>query len=191
MQNVENKLKTEKILLLSCCAPCSIGVIERFKKEGRDFAVLFYNPNIQPKEEYDKRLIENKRLCLEEGVPFFELDYEPEKWKEATLFLENEPEKGKRCDKCFALRLRRAAQFAKELGFSQFTSVLGVSRYKNFDQVTNIALQISKEEGVFYDDTNWRKNGGEDRRAFLAKERQLYHQTYCGCAPSMRKKSSK
>ena len=183
MQYIENKLKNEKILLLSCCAPCSVGVIERFKKEGRDFAVLFYNPNIQPLEEYEKRLNENKRLCEEEGIEFFSLEYEPEKWKEATIGLENEPEKGKRCDKCFALRLRRAAQFALENGFSSFTSVLGVSRYKNFDQVTNIALKISKEEGIIYEATNWRKEGGEDRRAKLAKEKNLYHQTYCGCKP--------
>ena len=183
MQYLENKLKNEKILLLSCCAPCSVGVIERFKKEGRDFAVLFYNPNIQPLEEYEKRLNENKRLCEEEGIEFFSLEYEPEKWKEATIGLENEPEKGKRCDKCFALRLRRAAQFALENGFGSFTSVLGVSRYKNFDQVTNIALKISKEEGIIYEATNWRKEGGEGRRAKLAKEKNLYHQTYCGCKP--------
>lgn len=183
MQFIENKIKNEKILLLSCCAPCSIGVINRFKQEGRDFAVLFYNPNIQPLEEYEKRLNENKRLCLEEGVEFFELEYEPEKWRQVTLGLENEPEKGKRCDKCFALRLRRAALFAIEQGFTAFTSVLGVSRYKNFDQVTTIALQIADEEKIPYDATNWRKEGGEDKRAKLAKEKNLYHQTYCGCKP--------
>ena len=183
MQNLENKIKNEKILLLSCCAPCSIGVIERFKNEGRDFAVLFYNPNIQPFAEYEKRLNENKRLCVDMGVDFFELPYEPEKWKAVTVGLENEPEKGRRCDKCFALRLKRAALFAKEMGFSKFTSVLGVSRYKNFEQVTSIALQIAQEENISYDETNWRKNGGEDRRAYLAKEWKLYHQTYCGCKP--------
>lgn len=183
MQKFENKTKTEKILLLSCCAPCSIGVIERLKKQGVAFSVLFYNPNIRPVEEYQKRLNENKRLCQEEGVEFFELEYNPETWEQATLGLENEPERGKRCDKCFALRLKRAALFAKEHGFSAFTSVLGVSRYKNFDQVTNIALQIAEQENIPYDDTNWRKNGGEDRRARLAKEKNLYHQTYCGCKP--------
>ena len=130
-----------------------------------------------------RMLNENKRLCVEEGVDFFELEYEPEKWKQATIGLENEPEKGKRCDKCFALRLRRAALFAIEQGFTAFTSVLGVSRYKNFDQVTTIALQIADEEKIPYDDTNWRKEGGEDKRAKLAKEKNLYHQTYCGCKP--------
>lgn len=191
MQNLENKKKTDKILLLSCCAPCSIGVIERLKNEGVCFAVLFYNPNIQPVQEYEKRLNENKRLCEEEGVEFFELDYEPEKWQQAVLGFENEPERGKRCDKCFALRLKKAALFAKEHGFSAFTSVLGVSRYKNFEQVTQIALQIAQEENVIYDSTNWRKNGGEDRRAKLAKEKNLYHQTYCGCRYSMRPEKEK
>ena len=176
--------KGARLLLLSCCAPCSIGVIERLKKEGVDFTVLFYNPNIYPFEEYQKRLEENKRICQEENVPFVELPWEHSDWCQVTTGLENEPEKGKRCDKCFYLRLTRAALFAKEYHFTHFTSVLGVSRYKNFEQVTSIAENISKEHAIPYLSTNWRKNGGEDRRAYLAKERKLYHQTYCGCTPS-------
>ena len=183
MKNQTLFYQTQKILLLSCCAPCSVGVIERLKNEGANFSVLFYNPNIQPKDEYIKRLEENKRLCIEEDIEFVDLEYEPEIWKEKTIGLENEPEQGKRCDKCFYLRLQKAAKYAKENGFTHFTSVLGVSRYKNFDQVTNIAIEISKLENIPYIDTNWRKMGGEDRRAFLAKEKKLYHQTYCGCKP--------
>ena len=183
MQNLENINKNNKLLLLSCCAPCSIGVIDRLIKEGVDFAVLFYNPNIHPAEEYQKRLDENKHLCEKWGVSFFELEYDPKTWFEAVKGFEHEPERGRRCDKCFALRLRRAALFAKERGFSAFTSVLGVSRYKNFEQVTDIALKISAEEGISYDATNWRKGGGEMHRAQLAKEKNLYHQTYCGCKP--------
>lgn len=175
--------KNAKILLLSCCAPCSIEVILRLKQLGYNFAVLFYNPNIRPFEEYQKRLQENKRLCEEEGVSFIELPWENEKWCETIKGLENEPERGQRCAKCFKLRLERAAQFAKEKGFTHFTSVLGISRYKNFDQVTNIALQVASTENIPYITTNWRKNGGEDLRAKLAKERGLYHQTYCGCTP--------
>lgn len=172
-----------KILLLSCCAPCSVEVIERLKKEGQDFSVLFYNPNIFPFEEYQKRLMENKNLCQKEGVSFIELPWERDIWCIATQGLENEPEKGRRCDKCFALRLKKAVDYAKQKGFTHFTSVLGVSRYKNFEQVTSIALQIANEADLPYISTNWRKNGGEDRRAFLAKEKNLYHQTYCGCKP--------
>lgn len=175
--------KNAKILLLSCCAPCSIEVILRLKNLGVDFTVLFYNPNIRPFEEYQKRLQENKRLCEEEGVPFIDLPWENEKWCQTVKGLENEPERGRRCDKCFALRLQKTAQFAKEHHFTHFTSVLGVSRYKNFDQVTTIATHISTLENIPYISTNWRKNGGEDLRAKLAKERKLYHQTYCGCTP--------
>ena len=174
--------------------------------------LLFYNPNIRPFEEYQKRLQENKHLCEEEGISFvypveehqkrletqkqllgkidtknpIELlceEYVPDEFFNVVKGLENEPERGQRCDKCFKLRLERAAQFAKEKGFTHFTSVLGISRYKNFDQVTNIALQVASTENIPYITTNWRKNGGEDLRAKLAKERGLYHQTYCGCTP--------
>lgn len=176
-------MENEKILLLSCCAPCSIEVIDRFKRMDKNFTVLFYNPNIQPIEEYQKRLQENKRLCDKLNVPFVDLEYEPAIWQQATKGLENEPEKGARCDKCFYLRLKRAALFAKENNFTHFTSVLGVSRYKNFDQVTKIGLEIAQLFSIPYIDTNWRKNGGEDKRARLAKEANLYHQNYCGCKP--------
>ena len=176
-------MENEKILLLSCCAPCSIEVIERFKAMNKNFTVLFYNPNIQPIEEYYKRLEENKKLCEKLSVSFIDLEYEPSVWKKATIGLENEPEKGKRCDKCFFLRLKKAAVYAKENNFTHFTSVLGVSRYKNFEQVTRIGLEISKLYDIPYIDTNWRKNHGEDTRARRAKEENLYHQTYCGCKP--------
>ena len=172
-----------KILLLSCCAPCSIEVTLRLKKMAVCFTLLFYNPNIRPFEEYQKRLEENKRLCFEEGVPFIDLPWEQEAWCKLVKGFENEPERGRRCDKCFAMRLERAAKFAKENGFTHFTSVLGISRYKNFEQVTSIALNISQQENIPYISTNWRKNGGEDLRAKLAKERALYHQSYCGCSP--------
>lgn len=172
-----------KLLLLSCCAPCSVGVILRLKEQGVDFTVLFYNPNIQPQEEYQRRCEENKRICQEENVPFVELPYEPEKWKQVTQGLENEPEKGQRCSLCFGLRLSRAAQYAVENGFTHFTSVLGISRFKNFEQVCSVAQKISQQYGIPYDMTNWRKNGGLEFAEQMGKERQLYRQTYCGCKP--------
>ena len=100
----------EKLLLLSCCAPCSCGVIEKLARQGRAFTVLFYNPNIDTEAEYQKRLAENKRVCARFGVPFAELPYEPEVWRQAVQGLEAEPERAKRCSVCFRLRLERAAR---------------------------------------------------------------------------------
>ena len=174
---------SDKLLLVSCCAPCSVGVIEYLKDQHIDFTVLFYNPNIQPQSEYMHRLDENKRICELFGVPFVELEYHPEIWKKAIKGLENEPEKGKRCDVCFYLRLKRAAEYAKENGFTRISSVLGISRWKDFDQVCRAGKKVEAEMGISYDDTNWRKEGRLERSEHLAKELKLYRQTYCGCKP--------
>lgn len=176
-------MNQERLLLLSCCAPCSVGVIQDLYEKGIDFTVLFYNPNIRPKGEYEKRCLENKRICEELGVPFVELPYIPKRWDEVTKGLENEPERGKRCDACFFLRLKEAARYAKENGFTRFTSVLGISRFKDFDQVCRAGLRASKVMDIPYDTTNWRKNGLLEKSEKLAKEKKLYRQSYCGCKP--------
>ncbi len=172
-----------KLLLASCCAPCSVGVIRRLKESGVDFSVLFYNPNIRPLTEYQRRCDENKRVCLEEDIPFIELEYTPEIWDNACSSLINEPERGNRCSACFKLRLTRAAQYAKENGFTHFTSVFGISRFKNFEQVCTVAQSVSEAIGIPYDMTNWRKNGGLEFAEKLGREKNLYRQTYCGCKP--------
>ena len=178
-------MKKEKILLVSCCAPCSVGVISDLHSKGVDFTVLFYNPNIQPESEYFRRRDENARVCEKLSVPFKELEYDPENWRCMTKGLENEPEKGKRCDVCFYLRLRRACEYAKENGFTTVTSVLGISRWKDFNQVCRAGEKASKEVGIPYDTTNWRKNGGLEKSERLSKEMNLYRQTYCGCKPKV------
>ena len=172
---------TERLLLLSCCAPCSIGVIKKLKEDGTDFTVLFYNPNIRPVAEYQRRLAENKRVCAHFGVPFIDLPYEPEVWNQMTVGLESEPERGKRCDVCFFMRLKRAAAFAKANGFTRLSSVLGISRYKDFDQVCRAGLEVEAVTGVPYDTTDWRVYRAES--AALSKEFGLYRQNYCGCKP--------
>ena len=120
-------------------------------------------------------------MCKELDIPFKELEYEPQVWQCAVKGLENEPEKGRRCDICFYLRLKKACEYAKENGFTRVSSVLGISRWKNFDQVCRAGEKASKEVGIPYDTTNWRKNGGLERSERLAKEMNLYRQTYCGC----------
>lgn len=177
-----------KLLLLSCCAPCSCAVIDKLAKEKVDFAVMFYNPNISPVREYEKRRDENERFCLSRNVPFISLEYDPEHWFDAIKGLEKEPERGKRCSVCFYLRLKRAMQYAKENGFDLVTSVLGISRYKDMDQVNAAARQASRETNMPYDFTNWRKGGLEPLRQHLVKETQMYAQDYCGCPFSKRAK---
>ena len=175
-----------KILLLSCCAPCSCAVIEKLARENADFAVLFYNPNIRPYEEYAKRLKENKKVCEMYGVEFVELEYDNERWCNLTNGLENELERGKRCSICFEMRLKRAMEYAKANGFEAVASVLGASRWKDLSQVNEAAAEASKKTGVPYVELEARKNGMQERRLQLIKELGLYNQRYCGCKPEIK-----
>ena len=172
-----------RFLLLSCCAPCSCAVIKLLAEEGQDFAVAFYNPNIRPEQEYRKRADENKRLCALYNVPFIELEYDNERWCKLTAGLENEPERGKRCDVCFYMRLKKVMKYAKENGFDAVASVLGVSRYKDLAQVNRAAAKASAEVEIPYLEIEGRKGGRQELRAQLIKELALYNQTYCGCKP--------
>ena len=170
------------LLLLSCCAPCSAGVIKKFVEEKRQFSVLFFNPNIAPQEEYLRRLNANKKICRHFGVNFIELPPNHDDWlKKVAAGFENEPERGARCKRCFLYRLRQTAKYAKENGFNYFSSVLGISRYKDLKSVNAAAELAQKEFEIAYDFTNWRKNAAEQEGIKLIKELNLYLQKYCGC----------
>ena len=175
--------ENEKILLLSCCAPCSCAVIKTMDEKKKDFAVVFYNPNIRPLNEYEKRRDENKRVCTLYHVPFIELEYDNARWCELVQGLEREPERGKRCDICFQMRLTRVMEYTLNNGFSAVASVLGVSRYKNLDQVNAAAAKASQQTGCPYVHIEGRKNGMQELRMLLIKELTLYNQDYCGCKP--------
>lgn len=173
----------QKLLLLSCCAPCSVAVIEKLAKDKKDFSVIFYNPNIKPFEEYNKRLNENKIICKLYNVPFIEMEYEDKLWDSLTNTLMDEPERGSRCSVCFYMRLKKTFEYAKEHGFTAVSSVLGASRYKDLNQVNTIADKVSKQFGINYVDIEMRKGGMQERAATLTKDLNLYHQDYCGCKP--------
>ena len=175
----------DKILLLSCCAPCSCAVIRKLKDDGINFAVLFYNPNIHPKEEYEKRRDEQKNLCEKWGIEFIELEYNPEEWLKMASPYKDEPERGKRCSLCFEFRLKRAMEYALSQGFSRVASVLGVSRWKNLAQVNTAAARASAITGAEYIEIEGRKHGMQEARSRLIKELNLYNQTYCGCIYSL------
>ena len=180
-----------KILLLSCCAPCCCAVIEKMARDGYDFAVAFYNPNIVPAAEYEKRREENRRLCEGRKIPFIELEYDNERWRNLIKGLENEPERGRRCDVCFYMRLKRVMEYARENGFDAVASVLGVARYKDLAQVNRAAQKASAECGVPYVEIEGRKGGMQDRRQLLIRELGLYAQDYCGCKPRVRETADK
>lgn len=173
----------DKILLLSCCAPCCCAVVKTLAEAGADFAVAFYNPNIRPLAEYQKRLEENKRLCKGYNVPFVEFEYDNERWCRLVKGLEQEPERGRRCSVCFEMRLERVMSYAKEHGFTAAASVLGVSRYKNLAQVNEAAYRASQKIGFPYVEIEGRRHGMQELRARLIKELDLYSQDYCGCTP--------
>ncbi len=172
-----------RFLLLSCCAPCSCAVISRLADEGQDFAVVFYNPNIRPLAEYQKRRDENERVCRQYKVPFIELEYDNERWCALTQGLEDLPERGRRCSICFQMRLQRVMEYAKDNGYQAVASVLGVSRYKNLTQVNEAAHSASIQTGVPYLEIEGRKGGMQELRSRLIKELSLYSQNYCGCKP--------
>ena len=179
--------ENKKILLLSCCAPCSCAVIQKLKEDGANFAVLFYNPNIHPEAEYIKRRDEQKKLCNKWDIEFIELPYNPEDWLKMATPYKDEPERGKRCALCFTYRLSHAMAYAKEHGFTHVSSVLGVSRWKDLSQVNEAGYKASEQAGIPYLEIEGRKNGMQELRARLIKELNLYNQTYCGCVFSQKR----
>ena len=172
-----------RLLLLSCCAPCSCAVIKTLADKGQNFTVLFYNPNIRPLTEYIKRRDENAKICAKYGIEFVELEYDNDYWCKLTQGLENLPERNKRCSICFAMRFKKAFLYAKEQGFDAVASVLGVSRYKDLNQVNEIAHAEAQRAGLPYIEIEGRKGGMQELRTQLIKELNLYNQEYCGCKP--------
>ncbi len=127
----------KRLLLHSCCAPCSGEVMEAITASGIEYTIFFYNPNIHPKKEYEIRKEENIRYAEKLGVPIIDADYDVDNWYERAKGMEYEPERGIRCTMCFDMRFERTALYAYENGFDTITSSLGISRWKNFDQIND------------------------------------------------------
>ena len=182
----------KKVLLHCCCAPCSGGIIESLLESGIDLTVLFYNPNIHPKDEYEKRKSEIVRYALKMNIPFVDSDYAPDTWLERVKGLEQEPERGKRCSACFDIRLERAALFSTEHGFRVFTSSFGISRWKDMDQVnTSGTRAASRYPDLVYWTYNWRQKNGSARKRQITEREGFYQQNYCGCLYSLRDTESR
>lgn len=175
-----------KILIHACCAICSGHPISLLKQMGYEVVVYFYNPNIYPSIEYQKRLEAQRILCKSLDVELIEGEYETDKFYEASKGLENELEKGKRCDVCFELRLQKTAQRAKTLKINQFTTSIVISPHKNFEKLTQIGEKIAKDYRLEYVAIDFKKQDGFLKTNKISKELNLYRQNYCGCEFSIR-----
>ena len=179
------------VLLHTCCAPCSSAIIEAMLQNGITPVIYYCNPNIYPHEEYEIRKNECTRYAESLGLEIIDADYDHEGWLEQMKGLENEPERGGRCLKCFKLRLLSTARYAKERGIKVITTTLASSRWKSLDQINAAGLwacnQLGEQETPVWWDQNWRKNGLQERRLQIIKEYDFYNQLYCGCEFSMRK----
>jgi len=152
-----------------------------------DTTVYFYNPNIHPIEEYELRKEENKRYCEALDFKFIDADYDKDNWFDRIKGLEDEPERGERCTKCFDMRFERSALFAHENNFSLFATTLGISRWKDLHQVNNSGLRAANRyDNLAFWDFNWRKQGGSSRMIEISKREEFYQQEYCGCVYSLR-----
>lgn len=177
----------DRLLLHSCCAPCSGELMEAFVESGIDYTIFFYNPNIHPKKEYELRKEENIRFAQKHNVPFIDADYDTDNWFARAKGMENEPERGIRCTMCFDMRFERTALYAHEHGFRVMTSSLGISRWKNMAQINDCgARAVTGYDDLVYWDYNWRKGGGSARMIEISKRERFYQQEYCGCVYSLR-----
>ena len=188
-----------EVLLHACCAPCSSAIVEWLMNNGVRPTIFYFNPNIWPREEYEIRKNESKRHAESLGIEWIDGDYDHEGWCRHMTGLENEPERGSRCQEGFILRLTATARKAQELGIPYFATTLASSRWKNLDQINragliaqesvksepNLSSLTSYPSPLFWPQ-NWRKGGLQERRNQLLKENQFYNQQYCGCEFSAR-----
>ncbi len=172
-----------KFLLHTCCAPCSIAVIEELKDQ-HDLTVYFFNPNIHPEEEYLKRKSEVIRVCEEWGVKMIDADYDPVVWHRWVKGLESEPEGGLRCKSCFIFRLKKTAEYAKANGYKIFGTSLTSGRNKKAKVINYIGKTLADMFDLTFTDEDWKKGGRQERGRKLVEERAIYRQNYCGCVYS-------
>ena len=171
----------KKIILHACCAPCASYPINKLIEDGFEPVVFFYNPNIFPSKEYDIRRVELEKYCAKIGVQYFEGEYQIKRFYEAVKGFEKEPEKGKRCSICFELRLDETAQFAISQKIEYFTTTLSVSPHKNSIQIFETGNGVAKKYGIKFLEYNFKKQDGFKISRQIAKENNMYAQTYCGC----------
>ncbi len=174
-----------KVVLHICCGVCAAGVVERLASEGNEVLGLFYNPNIHPLEEYERRLEATRKVAEELNFPLEVGPYTPEEWFAVTSSLENEPEGGRRCEICFRLRLKQTYLCLQDYGGDAFTTTLTVSPSKSADVINQVGQEIGGGRFLARD---FKKKEGHKRATELAKKWALHRQDYCGCLYSLRRK---
>ena len=178
-----------KVLLHACCAVCMAYPVEMLKtldESGYEPVVWFYNPNIYPLEEYQKRLEAERILCGHFDVELIEDEYNQDEFFDYVKGFEDEPEKGLRCDKCFELRLKRSAKIAKKLGIKNFTTSIVISPHKNFQKLSSIGETFAREYDLNFLSIDFKKKDGFLKTNKIANSLSLYRQNYCGCRFSIR-----
>ena len=188
IEMIQIEQRRPKLLIHSCCAPCSSYVLE-YLSEHFDITIFYYNPNIHPEDEYIRRVEEQQSLIkampLQSEVHFIQGEYHPTDYYVSVKGLESEPEGGKRCFVCYELRLRQAAKLAAEMGFDYFATTLSISPHKNAAKLNEIGEMLGKEQGILYLPSDFKKKNGYKRSIELSKEYNLYRQDYCGCVYSL------
>lgn len=191
LMGLKERADASRLLLHSCCAPCSSYVLEYLSDYFR-ITVFYYNPNIAPEKEYAQRVQEQQRLIrempLRYPVSFKEGRYDPERFYEAVQGMEDLPEGQERCFACYALRLKEAARCAADHGMDYFTTTLSISPQKNAAKLNEIGLALEKEYPVRYLTSDFKKKNGYQRSVELSKEYGMYRQDYCGCIFSKRQR---
>lgn len=178
----------KRVLLHTCCAPCSSAIIECLMQHDIRPTIYYCNTNIYPLEEYNIRKNECSRYARSLGLDIIDADYDHEEWRCTVKGLENEPERGGRCLQCFKMRLRDTARYAHENGFTVITTTLASSRWKSLEQINQAGhYAVEPYPDVIWWEQNWRKGGLSERRIAIIKEYNFYNQRYCGCEFSMRK----
>lgn len=176
----------KKFLLHVCCAPCSPYVVEQLR-EKYDLALYFYNPNIHPESEYFLRLEELQKWCADESLNLIEAPYEVEDWFSATKGLADEPERGRRCSICIAMRLQKTAEQARQIGADIFGAVLSISPHKSAVMINRLGSLAGDDYDVAWFTADWKKKEGFKKTVAIGRELDFYRQDYCGCVYSIRK----
>jgi len=171
------KESIKKILLHICCATCAGYVIKKLQESRFNVTAFFYNPNIHPKSEYVRRLVDVKNYCLKNNINFIETGYNLDNWLEKIKGLENEPEGGKRCERCFEIRLSKTAELVENNNFDFFSTTLTISPHKNAEVINKIGKDLSDRFYV----VDWKKQNGFKCACEIAKQEGFYKQSYCGC----------
>lgn len=187
MQSSFDKLKGEKVLLHTCCAICSAHPIKHLQSLGYEVVCYFYNPNIHPQDEHQKRLEAQETLCKSLKCKLVIEEYAPQEFFQ--IGLAGEPEKGKRCEKCFELRLSKTFKAAHNLGINNVSTSIVISPHKNFELISQIGLNFGEKYGINYLSIDFKKNDGLKKSNEITKQLGLYRQNYCGCKYSIRVKN--